>query len=596
MLACPNIRDISDVIKVLPHLTTSPPVAFRMHSLSSSPSRRALKNAKSMQGLLPGFDGGREIEIFRDAAVYPSPAPTSSVGVTSSSAPASPVKSSSKKPTRLPLQQMLIILLPLSGKPVTVGRSSKSSDFALKASNKLASRVHAKIWYAKGDLVVIECLGYNGLTVYVPGGGDGRPEKYDVVANQQIWIERVDGIALDINGDRALIEYEPSTDSDITEDLSANDAVEQAYDVPSSPAQMIMTHTSSSEKLAADTLESLHNTPAITEGKHDNDEQVNTINSRRPTQIEEGNEALEKQNNNINPIVEDLHKCIESETEPTSMHAENLSSTKKDTGDLDGDTNSEKQNPKFSDQFVTPSITTKSQSHLIKHDQGSTLTKDTGPHESTSHIPEENESQLPVGNQQGNKPELLESSKDDRLDESTTNQFSVHREKHESLPTGIRSKMEESESQTDEKSEANTRRTHKRNRSETLTLLPPSPVKKITMAHSDDEVRNIVVNHVAFSRLTSTPLSDIIDSSRNLQRIPRKEVERILAETPSVGMIPREGKDALGKPLEAEYYYMIENDSDESRRGMVEEAKGHRTLRSCRRSHKQYYYKKPSKR
>lgn len=534
-----------------------------MHQLSSSPSRRVLKNAKSTQGLLPGFDGGKEIEIFRDAVAYPSPAPTSSVGVHSSSAPSTPVKKKSNELARPPLQQMLVIRLPLTGQPVTIGRSSKSSNFALKATNKLASRVHAKIWYAKGDFVVIECLGYNGLVVYVPGS-NGEPESYDVVFNQQIWIEKVDGIFLEVAGDRALIEYEPSTDSDLTEDLSYDENAEQNFDVPSSPAQMMMPSSSAAEKFAADVLESLHNSPAPPEKKPENETVTSTEPDLKSSSNIEITEPIGKSPVKALEIIPDSSNK-EQENRPTNssdqVSIENASSP----GKLNNNNNTEQAHPKLLGQ-VKESIS-ESQDESGKTSLNESILS-SNPVDTV--MQETNEAESTLSQPSGPNEELHENPLVSKEEEQPASSDHVAAHKH--------------------------KRSHKRHRSEALTLLPPSPVKKVTPSHNDEEVRNIVINHVAFSRLTSTPLSDIIDSSRNLQRIPRVEVERILAETPSVGIIPREGKDALGKPLEAEYYYMIENDPNQVRRELVEDAKGHRTLRSCRRSHKQYYYKKPPKR
>ncbi|KAH0424666.1 hypothetical protein KCU90_g8247, partial [Aureobasidium melanogenum] len=57
------------------------------------------------------------------------------------------------------------------------------------------------------------------------------------------------------------------------------------------------------------------------------------------------------------------------------------------------------------------------------------------------------------------------------------------------------------------------------------------------------------------------------------------------------GEIARSGKDAAGKALEDEFYYVPEMDTDEHRRAAVMIAKP--PLRSTRKQHKQYYWKKP---
>src|SRR5207247_2354203 len=101
-------------------------------------------------------------------------------------------------------------------------------------------------------------------------------------------------------------------------------------------------------------------------------------------------------------------------------------------------------------------------------------------------------------------------------------------------------------------------------------------------------VCNHVVNQLAFSRLSSSPLSLILRSLPEDQRrgLSRERLRRVLEAAPCVGAIPRMGKDAAGKPLEAEYYYMPEADQDEQRRAAVVDGLRKPTLRNCRKQHK----------
>ncbi|CAG88155.2 DEHA2E13970p [Debaryomyces hansenii CBS767] len=108
------------------------------------------------------------------------------------------------------------------------------------------------------------------------------------------------------------------------------------------------------------------------------------------------------------------------------------------------------------------------------------------------------------------------------------------------------------------------------------------------------EINNILVNHLAFSRLSSTPASFLNTISAITSELSLKQLRVILHNVKSIGIIYREGKDAAGKPLEEEYYYMPENDDDTERPKLVSSIKGHGGLRSCRRTHKQYYWKKPA--
>lgn len=101
-------------------------------------------------------------------------------------------------------------------------------------------------------------------------------------------------------------------------------------------------------------------------------------------------------------------------------------------------------------------------------------------------------------------------------------------------------------------------------------------------------VTNHVINQLAFSRLSSNPLTGILN---NLPAEERKDLTKdglrsIIETTPCVGIIPRQGKDAAGKPLESEYYYIPEMDADENRRLAVTDGLRKPSLRNCRKQHK----------
>lgn len=108
------------------------------------------------------------------------------------------------------------------------------------------------------------------------------------------------------------------------------------------------------------------------------------------------------------------------------------------------------------------------------------------------------------------------------------------------------------------------------------------------------EINNILINHLAFSRLSSTPASFLLTISVLTSELTLREIRVLLHNIQCIGVIYRQGKDAAGKPLEEEYYYMPENDVDDERPKLVASIKGHGGLRSCRRTHKQYYWKKPA--
>jgi hypothetical protein len=94
-----------------------------------------------------------------------------------------------------------------------------------------------------------------------------------------------------------------------------------------------------------------------------------------------------------------------------------------------------------------------------------------------------------------------------------------------------------------------------------------------------------VINQLAFSRLSSTPLSVIHSHLPPDLALPLRALPALLA-APCIGRIQREGKDAAGKPLETEYYYVPDADADAARRAAVVDGLQRPSLRTCRKQHK----------
>ena len=114
---------------------------------------------------------------------------------------------------------------------------------------------------------------------------------------------------------------------------------------------------------------------------------------------------------------------------------------------------------------------------------------------------------------------------------------------------------------------------------------PPPPVIIAAVAPS---VVNHVVNQLAFSRLASTPLPAIMQNlpAEDRQDLAKEALRGAMEAAPCIGIIERQGKDAAGKPLESEYYYMPEGDDDEQRREAVVNGLRKPSLRACRKQHK----------
>lgn len=135
--------------------------------------------------------------------------------------------------------------------------------------------------------------------------------------------------------------------------------------------------------------------------------------------------------------------------------------------------------------------------------------------------------------------------------------------------------------------------TKKRKRASTRQQTPELDNSALSLPNLS-EIENILVNHLAFSRLSSTPASFLNTISATTSKLSLLQIRSILHNLKCIGIIYRQGKDAAGKPLEEEYYYMPEQDDDQGRQSLVSNVKGHGGLRSCRRTHKQYYWKKPA--
>lgn len=106
--------------------------------------------------------------------------------------------------------------------------------------------------------------------------------------------------------------------------------------------------------------------------------------------------------------------------------------------------------------------------------------------------------------------------------------------------------------------------------------------------YSNPIVSNHVVNQLAYSRLSSTPLSTILQNLpvEEQKDITKTQLQKLIESTVCIGVIERQGKDAAGKPLESEYYYLPEQDTDDQRRTAVVDGLRKPSLRSCRKQHK----------
>lgn len=123
-----------------------------------------------------------------------------------------------------------------------------------------------------------------------------------------------------------------------------------------------------------------------------------------------------------------------------------------------------------------------------------------------------------------------------------------------------------------------------------------------TLDISIKELVHLLTNHIAFAPVQQIPLKQLYESNNTTTKhltLPQFKVfteNLLLHMEPSIQMIPRKGKDAAGKLLDPEFFYDVEKDTNEERILIVGSLKGGRSgLRSCRKTHKQYFWKKPTK-
>ena len=120
---------------------------------------------------------------------------------------------------------------------------------------------------------------------------------------------------------------------------------------------------------------------------------------------------------------------------------------------------------------------------------------------------------------------------------------------------------------------------------------PPSCPEKKPVDDANNPILNHTINQLAYSRLSSTPLSTIMtnlptDVKAGSKQLTLDMLKALIDRTACLGEVPRAGKDAAGKPLESEYYYIPDKDFDEMRRDAVVEGLRKPGLRNCRKQHK----------
>lgn len=505
-----------------------------------SPSRSSLAPNTGMKrpaSLLPAFEPlssspslpRPQKRVAREPAVskYPTPLPTSSTHIMSSSPPPaiaasrnSARRTFSAASERAPLSTVPELMLPENGDPLLMGRSSVSCQHQL-ANSRMISRVHVKATYKPApnpfdrDRVEIMCMGWNGIKIHCQG------KKYDLAKGKTFTSDIKDAdIMIDVHESRVLVQW-PRTENDHDrKDCPSTDS-EQTWDegTPTQRRPLRALQDSpfpENQRLASPVSPS----PAVQRAVPPSSPLFTPSRTRAPVVVYEDEGSPLKRHNTVAGI-----------TSHSARRASVLlhNSQESDLGHHeDSDDNDEENDP-------------------IIHSFGP-FGENLLPRLASFHAGDS-----PI--RSARSPRLLPAQP---LQPMSPKQLS-----HSHSPS----------------------QSHKRGRSDGY-------VKPVMDDESINRIRNHAANQLAFSRLSSTPFSTILN---NLPPDIRKsvgtatgpsssEIRSILENSDCIGQVSRQGKDAAGKPLEAEYYYLPDFDHDPTR--LEAHKMGKPGLRNCRKQHK----------
>ncbi|KAI1330873.1 hypothetical protein F5Y16DRAFT_361477 [Xylariaceae sp. FL0255] len=437
---------------------------------------------------------------------YPTPVPTSSTGILSSSPPRvqssrpALARTQSTVSERAPLSDVPSIVLNENGETVLMGRSSNSSHYQLSA-NRLVSRIHVKARYIPAESLLepnkveIICNGWNGLKLHCQG------RTWDMAKGDAFTSETENtDIMIDVNDARVMIHWPKKDPQESAANLS-----DSSWD--ESPRPRTRTSISASELLPSSPL-------------------------RRQTRIHSP-ESPTPANLMSAPS---LNNMLEEDDDDASEAVQIYEDASTDEPQLP------QAGPDLGVSFAPTEINTSFSSEL--------------------------------------------SDPDEEIDPDEENDPIIHSFGPFGANLSNRLAAFTAESPRQPSREPSGR---------TTAMPSVEPEQPLNPNINITAVTNHVVNQLAFSRLSSNPLTTILNNlpSDEKKDLSKSDLKRIIEDTKCVGVIARQGKDAAGKALESEYYYVPEHDTDDSRRIAVTDGLRKPSLRACRKQHKQYYWKRP---
>ncbi|KAK4169883.1 hypothetical protein QBC43DRAFT_38898 [Cladorrhinum sp. PSN259] len=464
---------------------------------------------------------------------YPTPLPTSSTGILSSSPPrvgarpAPPQRTQSTVSERAPLSDVRSIELNENGEPLLMGRSSNSSHYQLSA-NRLISRVHVKARYIAASeplepsKIEIICNGWNGLKLHCQG------QTWELAKGDSFTSETEGAeIMVDVQDARVLVQWpRREKDRDALGHLS-----DSSWDESPRPAR----RNAGGSELHGSPLRRttrLCSPESPTPATRSFDDLVPGANDVDAVQIYEDDSSDEPELPKLS--VEATEESFLTQTAPS--FSSELSDPQSEYEEEEEEKDPDEENDPIVHSFgpFGASFSGRLASFSTTTPQSSTLKSRKISRTPLAEVPEES----------------FSSSLNDKAD---------------SVPSS--------------------------------PAKPPPTVAELTGLGNEQiaDIANHVVNQLAFSRLSSTPLSTILN---NLPTAEKKDLSKdslrvIIEDAAAIGIIKRSGKDAAGKPLESEYYYVPEKDTDQHRRLAVTDGLRKPSLRACRKQHKQYFWKRP---
>ncbi|CAK7896842.1 protein Tos4p [[Candida] anglica] len=439
---------------------------------------------------------------------------------------------------------------------ILIGRSSKSCDYHFKTMDKTISRTHLAVT-CKDEHVILECMGYSGFLITIPKAclvyGSNKTNDYILMETQGSALSFNDlqtlgykvtprTISLDANHTQFFVNRcervtLPKIDNifvQIRDNVLLLNPVEDMEDVTDDEEPTLIVKPSVVLEKMTPVKSSLKVTQPLAEIE------TKPVDVEQKEVIAESIERKQSDNVNLAPkkkIFQELSTPIKSVMTTSSTPVTPAKSTK-----------STMINLRATSEEPTPTYSLLDKSELnfqIFSDVEDTPSK-----------------------------EVIVPSKAQPLNDIT----------HENSFTSSPSKKPST-------GEFGGKRKKKKTSPQPRPIIDQSSIEGLT---NMSEINNVLLNHLAFSRLSSTPASFLNTISALTSDLSLTQMRAILHNLKPIGVIYREGKDAAGKPLEEEYYYIPEQDDDIERPKLVASIKGHGGLRSCRRTHKQYYWKKPA--